>query len=198
MRREMDNRELLRKIRAEEPGAFETFVDAFGDRIFGFSIRMCREREDARDVLQDTLLQAYRRLKDVEHPDALKTWLFRVAANACRMKRRKRKFEPDRELSLEELTPRDGSVGPTEIPDAADLPDAEAERAEDRQRVQDAIRELPPPYRMVLVLRDIEQFTAPEVAEILDLPLSTVKMRLHRARLKVRDILESAYAGADG
>ena len=81
----MDNRELLRRIRADEPGAFEAFVDTFGDRIFGFSIRMCREREDARDVLQDTLLQAFRRLKDVEHPDALKTWLFRVAANACRM-----------------------------------------------------------------------------------------------------------------
>ena len=192
----MDNRELLRRIREDEPGAFEAFVDAFGDRIFGFSFRMCREREDARDVLQDTLLQAFRRLKDLEHPDALKTWLFRVAANACRMKRRKRKFEPALELSLEELAPRDGAVAEPEIPDVADLPDEEASRAEDRQRVHEAIRELPSPYRMVLVLRDIEQFTAPEVAEILDLPLSTIKMRLHRARLKVRKILESAYAGA--
>ena len=139
----MDNRELLRSIREEEPGAFEALVDTFGDRIFGFSVRMCREREDARDVLQDTLLQAYRRVKDLEHPDALKTWLFRVAANACRMKRRKRKFEPARELSLEELAPRDGQVGETEIPDLGDLPDEEASRAQDRQRVHDAIRELP-------------------------------------------------------
>ena len=192
----MDNRELLRRIREDEPGAFEAFVDAFGDRIFGFSFRMCREREDARDVVQDTLLQAFRRLKDLEHPDALKTWLFRVAANACRMKRRKRKFQPARELSLEELAPRDGAVAESEIPDVADLPDEQASRAEDRQRVHEAIRELPSPYRMVLVLRDIEQFTAPEVADILDLPLSTIKMRLHRARLKVRKILESAYAGA--
>jgi len=190
----MDNVELLRRIRSDEPGAFEAFVDAYGDRIFGFGVRMCGEREDARDVLQDTLLQAYRSLKDLQHPEALKTWLFRVAANACRMRRRKGKYEPTRELSLDELGPRDGSNGAAEIPDVSDLPDQEAARAEARARLRAAIDALPPHYRMVLVLRDIEQLTAPEVSEALGLPVSTVKMRLHRARLMVRRELESAWA----
>lgn len=190
----MDNRELLRKIREDEPGAFEAFVDAYGDRIYGFGIRMCGEREDARDVTQDTLLQAYRSLKDLQHPEALKTWLFRVAANACRMRRRKGKYEPARELSLEELRPAGGDVPETEIPDAGNLPDEEALRAEARRRIRSAIRTLPPHYRLVLVLRDIEQFTAPEVADILDLPLSTIKMRLHRARLLLRAELEPTSA----
>lgn len=190
----MNNQELLRRIREDEPGAFEAFVDAYGDRIYGFGIRMCGEREDARDVLQDTLLQAYRGLKDLQHPEALKSWLFRVAANACRMKRRKGKYEPARELSLDELRPRDGNVRETEIPDPADLPDEGVARLQARERIREAIATLPPHYRMVLLLRDIEQFTAPEVADILGLPLSTVKMRVHRARLLVRDHLERAYA----
>ena len=84
---------LLERIRNDEPGAFEQFVESFAERIFGFGVRMCGEREDARDVLQDTLLQAFTSLRQLRHPEALRSWVFRVAANACLMKRRRGKFD---------------------------------------------------------------------------------------------------------
>ena len=189
----MDNSELLRKIKADEPGAFDELVDRYGDRILGFGMKMCGEREDARDVFQDTLMQAYRSLKKLEKPEALRSWLFRVAANACLMKRRKGKYEPVREISLEELKPDRSSLHETEIPDAGSLPEDEVSRGQIRSKVREAISEIPPHYRIVLLLRDMEHFSTREVATMLDLPESTIKMRLHRGRLMVRERLEDTF-----
>ena len=191
----MDNAELLRKIRNDEPGAFEAFVDRFGDRIYGFGVRMCGEREDAREVAQDTLLQAYRSIKNLKHPEALKSWVYRVVSNACLMKRRKGNYQANREIPLEELMPGEGEDFSSTIPDPGPGADEELVRSETRQAVRDAIQVLPPHYRMVLMLRDMEHFSTRETAEILDLPESTVKMRLHRARLMVRSELVSTAAG---
>jgi RNA polymerase sigma-70 factor (ECF subfamily) len=189
-----DDATLLARIRRDEPGAFEAFVSAYGDRIYGFGRRVCGETEDARDVAQDTLLQAYLSLKGLEHPEALRSWLYRVASNACLMKRRKGKFEPARELSLEELAPRPGEGPGIEIPDPGALPDESLERTRLRERVQAAIGDLPPHYRIVLIMRDMEHLSIEETAEALSLPVTTVKMRLHRARLMVRQRLEAALA----
>lgn len=190
-----DDAGLLERIRRDEPGAFDAFVSAYGDRIYGFGRRVCGESEDARDVVQDTLLQAYLSLKDLEHPEALRSWLYRVAANACFMKRRKGKFEPARELSLEELAPRPGEGPGVEIPDPAALPDAEYERMRVREQVHEAIGDLPAHYRIVIVMRDMEQLSTEETANALALPISAVKMRLHRARLMVKRRLEAVMAG---
>ncbi len=180
---------LLEGIRSDAPGAFERFVDLYGDRIYGFGMRVCGEREDARDVAQDTLLQAYRSLKKLEEPRALRSWLYRVAANACLMKRRKGKFEPARELSLDELMPRlDGGA----VPDFRPLPDEEVSRDELREALGRAVAAIPAQYRIVLVLRDMEGLSTRETAEALDVPESTVKMRLHRARLMARERLEAS------
>jgi RNA polymerase sigma-70 factor (ECF subfamily) len=189
---------LLERIRGDQPGAFESFVSLFEDRIYRFGVRMCGEREDARDVLQDTLFQAYKSIKGLKHPQALKSWLYRVAANACLMKRRKGKFEPEKELSIEELGP--GEEGPrrTEIPDPALLPDEALVRSELGETVRRAVAEVPPRYRIVLVMRDMERLSTSEVAAALDLPETTVKMRLHRARLMVRQRLEAALAASPG
>ena len=92
---------LLDKIRKDEPDAFDRLVELYGDRIFAHGMRMCGHREDASDVFQDTLFQAFRSLKTLKEPKALRSWLYRVVSNACLMKRRKGKFEPRRELSLE-------------------------------------------------------------------------------------------------
>ncbi len=186
---------LLERIRSDQPGAFESFVSVFEDRIYRFGVRMCGEREDARDVLQDTLLQAYKSLKTLKHPQALRSWLYRVAANACLMKRRKGKFEPERELSLDELGPRDPGGPRAEIPDPAALPDEVLARSELKQTIRNAVAEVPPHYRIVLIMRDMEHLPTSEVAAALNLPETTVKMRLHRARLMVRQRLEAALAG---
>jgi len=189
-----DESELLDRIRRDAPGAFDDFVSRFGDRIFGFGLRVCGEREDAKDVLQETLIQAYRSLARLEHPGALKSWLYRVAANACRMKRRKGKFEPARELSLDELVAPDRRAGPTQIPDPGALPDEELERSQTGEIIRTAIGKIPVHYRMVLILRDMEQLSTKEVAEALDLAEPAVKMRLHRARLMVKRELEEGLA----
>jgi RNA polymerase sigma-70 factor (ECF subfamily) len=185
----MTDAELLDSIHADAPGAFEAFVEAYGDRVYRFGRRMCGDRDDAQDVLQETLIAAYRALKGVEHPEALRSWLYRVAANACLMMRRKGKHEPQRELSLEELMPL-GEDGPRlEIPDPGELPDSGIARAEVVERVRAAIGDLPAPLRIVLVMRDMEGLSTQEVAAALALGESAVKMRLHRARLQLRRAL---------
>ena len=186
--------DLLDRIQRDDPKAFDLFVERYGNRLYGFSVRMCGEREDARDTVQETLLKAFLSLKDLKEPKALRSWLYRVASNACLMKRRKGKFEPDRELSLEELMPR-GEHGPAaEIPDGSDLPDESVLREEVRQAVRRAIESLPAHYRVVLVMRDMEHLSTREVSEALELPETTIKMRLHRARLGVRQYLERQAA----
>ena len=183
--------DLLQKIQDGDPQAFDDFVNLYGDRIYGFGLRMCGEREDARDIVQETFIKAFESLKMLKEPKALKSWLYRVASNACLMKRRKGKFEPKQELSLDALMPRDPDSATFEIPDDADAPDDSVARNETRRAVREAIRSLPPHYRIVLLLRDIEQLTTREAAEALELPETTIKMRLHRARLGVRKYLES-------
>jgi RNA polymerase sigma-70 factor (ECF subfamily) len=185
----MTDAELLESIHADAPGAFEAFVEAYGDRVYRFGRRMCGDRDDAQDVLQDTLIAAYRALKTVEHPEALRSWIYRVASNACLMMRRRGKHEPERELSLEELMPA-GPDGPrAEIPDPAELPDSELARTEVVERVRAAIGDLPPSLRIVLVMRDMEGLSTQEVGEALGIGESAVKMRLHRARLHLRRLL---------
>lgn len=183
------DRELLASIHRDDPGAFEAFVRRYGGRIFAFGMRVCGETEDAKDVSQDTLLQAFRALKDVNEPKALRSWLYRVVSNACLMRRRKGKYEPKRELTLEELMPRGREDAEIQIPDTAALPDDEVARGEIQAAVHAGIRELPPEYRMVLLLRDIEQLSTHEVAFALKVTEGTVKMRLHRARLMLRKVL---------
>ena len=198
MDKDSDSVALLSRIRADAPGAFDEFVARFGGRIYAFGLRFCGEREDAKDVLQDTLLQAYRSLRELEHAEAMTSWLYRVAANACLMKRRRGKFQPEREISLEELLPGPGEDARVQIPDPAALPLDDAVRAETKARVQKAIGDLPPSYRIVLVMRDMEQLSTQEVAGALGLEISAVKMRLHRARLMVRKTLEASYATEPG
>lgn len=183
---------LLESIRNDEPGAFDSFVARFGDRIFGFGMRMCGEREDARDVVQETLLQAFRGVREVREPRALRSWLYRVATNACLMKRRRGKFDPKDEISLEDLMPRDLDGATLELPDGASLPDEELQRAQLQATIREAVNALPEHYRIVLVMRDMEQLSTAETVAALGLSESTVKMRLHRARLMVRERLGAA------
>jgi len=181
-----DDRALLEGIRRGDAEAFDRFVERYGERIFGFGMRVCGEREDARDIAQETLLQAFRSLKNLKEPKAIRTWLYRVAAKACLMKRRKGKLEPRRELSLHALMPRGAEDAMAELPDESSLPDDALALKELQRTVRDAIDRLPRHYGVVLVMRDMEQLSTQEVAEALQLPESTVKMRLHRARLMVR------------
>jgi len=187
---EMTDEELLEAVKRDDPGAFDAFVDRYGRRLMAFGLRMCGHHEDAEDVFQETLLKAYQGLKDLREPKALRTWLYRVAANACRMKRRKEK--PSREISLDAFKPAGFDEAMTaEIPDWSGLPDDATERAELRTALEKEIAQLPPDYRLVLLLRDVEGLSTQETADALQVRVPAVKMRLHRARMALRGQLEA-------
>lgn len=187
---------LIEAVKRDRRRAFPDLVAAYEHRIYRFASRMCRNAEDARDVLQDTFLAAFRAIGDFRGEAKVSTWLFRIAANACRKMRRRGKFEPERQLSLDEFLPDRGAHAAPEDPPPD--PETVAMTAELRQALETGVAALPPSYRIVLVLRDIEGFSAEEVAEILELSVPAVKSRLHRARLFLRQQLAEHQPGPAG
>ncbi len=184
------DRELLAAVRRGDADAFDRFVERFGPMIFSFGLRMCGNREDAEDVLQETLIKVFTRLRTLQDPEALRAWLWRIVANECRMSRRGPR-DPSRQVNIEELlAPREEGGAPLELPDP-DAPDPEAStmRLQDRERLEEAIRNLPPAYRIILLLRDFEGLTSEEVARALGISVPNAKVRLHRARLALRRLL---------
>jgi RNA polymerase sigma-70 factor (ECF subfamily) len=152
-------------------------------------MRMCRNVDDAKDILQETFLGMVRSIREFREESKFTTWLYRIASNACLKKRRRGVHDPspEQELSLDELMPRPDSEG--RRPEIADWSD-DAERAllrgELSGKMEAAIDKLPREYKVVLVLRDVEGFSAEETAEMLKLSVPAVKSRLHRARVFVR------------
>lgn len=188
---------VLKEVRAGKEGSFEQFLNLVQNTVYSFGIRVCGEQEDAKDTLQITLLKAFQTLPNVEITDAkaLKVWLYKVAKNSCLMMRRKHKPEAGR-LTLEESIPsRDGHKTALEIPDWSSLPIETLLRKETKSIVQQAILKLPYHYRIVLVMRDLEQLSTNEVSEILGISTDTVKIRLHRARHFLRNALDKYYPG---
>jgi RNA polymerase sigma-70 factor (ECF subfamily) len=168
-------------------------MDAYGDRLYSFASRVCRNSEDAKDVVQETLIAVFRSLKDFRGESRFRTWLFTIAANACRKMKRKGKFEPEQELSLDEFMPVAQQRAKIEIADWSQNPDELFRRDELRTVVEAAIAGLPRKYRIVLLLRDLEQLSTDETAEALGLSPEAVKSRLHRARLYVRQQLSQYW-----
>jgi RNA polymerase sigma-70 factor (ECF subfamily) len=156
------------------------------DRIHRFAQRMCGPGEDARDVVQETFLNAYRGLKDFRGDAQLSTWLYTIAARACMRMRRKRKSAPDRTLSLDEFLPTSEGEFRLQVKTDGLTPEETLANKELRRALEGAIRALPRKYQLVLVLRDMEGLSAKQVAEIMSLGERAVKSRLHRARLFVR------------
>lgn len=178
---------------AGKPGAFDRFVETYRQKIFQYTLLMCGQREDAEEVAQETLLKVFEKLGQLREPEHMKAWVFRIARNTCFMKRRKSVFAPVQELSLDELMPRlgeDGDARRLEIADWSALPEELAINSQLGAILRRAIEELPEIYRAVILLRDVEELSTEETAQILDLTEEAVKTRLHRARLAVRQALE--------
>jgi RNA polymerase sigma-70 factor (ECF subfamily) len=183
---------------AGDPEAFGHFVDHFRAKIYHYSWLMCGHREDAEEVAQETLLKVFESVEQLREPDKVKSWVFRIAKNACLMKRRKSIFAPARVLSLDELMPtkrQDGNQVQIEIADWSSLPDGKALQSEMKGLLEKAIRELPEMYRSVILLRDMEELSTQEAAQILDVSDDVVKTRLHRARLAIRQTLDEYLRG---
>lgn len=189
---EPSDQKLVAAFKAGAVEALERIVDRYGDPIFNFGLKMCGQSQDAEDIAQETFLSAFRYLNGFRGETKLKNWLFKIAARACLRKRRKKKGQPEQELSLEALAPPEGGAR-FDIPDWSEDPADHLLRSEMRRILAEAVQALPPKYRIVFNLRDIEGFSTEETAEILEITPQAVKTRLHRARLFLRQRISTLY-----
>ena len=187
---------LIADFKAGSMDAMDRIVERYENRLFSFGRRMCGNNEDAEDIVQDTFLSAFRYLNDFRGEAKLINWLFKIAARACMRKRRKKKCEPDEHISLDSFYPDEDSAGTYEIPDWSNDPSDNVLRSELRQIIDTAIQSLPPKYRLIFNLRDIQGFSTEETSEILEISVASVKTGLHRARLFMREKISSLYKEA--
>ena len=175
---------------------FDQLYHDNADRMHRFAQRLCGETEDARDLVQETFLNAYRGLPQFRGDAQFSTWLYRIASRICLAMRRRRKGEPEHELSIEEFIPT--SDGELRLQIAADglTPEQALANKQLRRALRQAIQQLPAKYRLVLVLRDMEGLSAKEVGTVIGLSERAVKSRLHRARLFVRRELTARGIGS--
>lgn len=188
-----DDFRLIAAINSGRKNRFLDLVKRYQGRLYNFGLRMCRDTRDAEDLVQETFLNVFKYLKDFRHETKFKNWLYRIASSVCIKKRRKSKFAPDRELSLEEFIPREGEPVPTELPDWAAMPIDKLLNEELSDIIRTTIQLLPEKYRLVIVLRDMEEFSTEETAEILKISPANVKVRLHRARLFLKEKLQEYF-----
>ena len=177
---------LLGKARAGDRQALEALLERYQPQVYGFGMKMCGNPEDAKDVLQETLLAMARNIRNFRGTSSLSTWLYTIARNACLRMHRQSKAapEPAKSVDIGAATETDGLADPARRADEV-LAGKQVERA-----LAQAIGALEPMYREVLMLRDVEGLTAPEVAEVVGVTVQAVKSRLHRARLAVRQSVE--------
>lgn len=175
---------LIDAARAGDPDAVDALLTRYQPRLLRFASRLCRDREDAKDVLQESLFAAVRSLPAYRGDASVSTWLYTIARSFCIKKRRRSVFAPKAEVSLES----EPGVA-LAVADPGRDPQAELENERLAEALDAAIGDLDPDKREVLVLRDVEGLPAAEVAEVLGLSVEAVKSRLHRARLAVRERL---------
>lgn len=180
--------ELVARARAQDFGAFEELVARYDDKIYRLAFRFVRNETEAKEIVQDTFLSVWRKLDTFKGDSQFGSWLYRVAANAALMRLRAQRRHP--EVSTEEL-PVDyldnyGHVQ-SQGENWAKRPDDELQSDELRRRIQKAVDELPEIYRTVFLVRDVEGLSTEETAEVLEISVPTVKTRLHRARIALRN-----------
>ncbi len=169
---------LVRRAQAGDRGALARILERYQGRVHRFGLKMCGHPEDAEDVLQETLLAATRSIGSFKGEASLSTWLYTIARSFCIKKRRKSKFAPAHEASLDDEA--------SAVVDSARGPDELAGDAEISRAIEAAIDTLDPAQREVFLLRDVEGLSAREVADVVGISVAAVKSRLHRARLEVR------------
>ena len=174
--------ELLRK---NTPEAVEEAIGLLQSTVFSFSMKMCGHRQDAEDTAQEVLFRSLKHLSKLDSPNALAAWLYTVARNRCHRMRRGPLERKGSKLSLDDLIPNDEELRSL-LTEAERGPEQTAIHGEQNHLLHQAVLRIPTPLRMVLVLHDMEELSSEQIAQILDLQLGTVRVRLHRARLAVR------------
>lgn len=180
----------LEALHAGDQAEFSRLVDMYSTKIYRLAIKMLNQQQDAEDVLQETFLKAYRGIKSFDGRSKISTWLFRIATNEALMVIRKK--HPDTVSIDEPVETEEGEQEPLQIIDWCCLPEEELLSEETRQKLDAAAQKLPQRLKVVFILRDIDDLSTHETAEVLGLSDTAVKTRLSRARLRLREEL-SAY-----
>lgn len=187
-----EDRRLIAECLGGRRDAFGELVSRYQARLYNAALRLVNSPEDAADVVQDVFLSAYQALHTFKGDAEFFTWLYRIAFNtAISLKRKKRPS-----LSLDNHTRKTG-LDPDD-PSEYVKPNAAIERTEDERQLHDAIARLSAEHRDVLVLKDIEGMKYEEIADILGVPIGTIRSRLHRARLELRDLLVASEGYVKG
>jgi RNA polymerase sigma-70 factor (ECF subfamily) len=188
--------QLMQAAQVGDYTAFEELVRRYHDRVYRLAFGMTKSEQDAEEVVQDTFLNAFRSLQAFRHDSAPGSWIFRIAANGALMKLRTKRRKPL--LSIEDMPSsaddrRKRAIWP--VGEWSRQPDEKLLSRELAGHIEDAIERLPEKYRLVLLLRDVEGLNNEQVADTLGLTLPTVKARLHRSRLFIRDELDRYFGG---
>src|SRR5450756_1009803 len=194
-----DEMTLVRAAKAGDVSAFEQLVRQYDRNVFRIAQHITQNREDAEDVVQDAFLKAYQNLANFQEQSKFYTWLVRIAVNEALMRLRRRR--PERRVSLDENIKTEEDSMPREIADWSPNPEQQYTQAELKDILGKTIQGLPPSFRTVFVLRDVEGLSTEETADALDLSIPAVKSRLLRARLQLRERLNRLFekkASGDG
>jgi RNA polymerase sigma-70 factor, ECF subfamily len=182
-------------VRAAQTGnqhAMERLLMRAQEVAYRFSLLVCGHADDADDAMQEALLKTYRYAAQIQQPEAFRTWLYRTVKNACLISRRKRVHEPARVWSLDETLPSADGTGRTiDVEDPGRRPDEIVANKRLRRTLRRALQSLAPEYREIVFLREVEGLSTREVATVVGISEANVKTRLHRARLMLRQQLES-------
>lgn len=181
--------ETIQRINAGDSDLFWTLVSPYQRSLFKTAYSLLHNLDDANDVVQETMLKALKGIDALKDEQCLKGWLHTIAINEARMKMRKTRDEVSLEIDADE----EQGIRPRDFADWKDIPSTALERKEIRDAVQLALQSLSPTLREVFTLRDIQNFTVPETSEILGLKESQVSLRLHRARLHMREFLAPLF-----
>lgn len=184
--------ELLRAAQNGNHRAFTEIVRRYEQTVYNFAFKVCRDREEAAEALQDTFINVYRKLHQFDRKSKFTTWLYSIVVNNCKMKHRRTKLD-EAAVSFDELVEKYKEHAPLGaqqiVPSWKNTPLDSVMNRELRDLLDEAIEKLPVDYRAVFVLRDVEGQTAEETAKILKLSVPAVKSRLHRARVFLREQL---------
>ena len=196
--RDTAEKQLVRRIRGGDQAAVADLSSGYGSRIFQLALRYVRNREDAEEITQDVLLKVCRNIDAFRGDSALSSWIYRITFNTA-MSRLRASRAHTADLPGESVVARvgdssDATRGPQEVADWSRLADDEMMRAQLRRRLVKALRELPPIYRLPVLLRDVQGLSTEEASAVLRVKDQTLKSRLHRGRLILRDQL-AEFAG---
>jgi len=178
----MDERELIRKAGRGDAYAFEQLMTVHESKMYAVALRMCGNREDAQDCLQEAMLRVYRAISGFKGQSSFSTWVYRITMNSCLDELRRRKSRAA--VSLDSML--ESGFAPS---DESDTPEESSLRSEQKRALEKAIAQLPEDMRAAIVLRDIQGCSYDEIARALDANVGTIKSRISRGREKLRAVL---------